>query len=125
MARNILSKILSNILSYKLLLTFVIGICLWHANYLWPDNQIELFYISQEEIMALEHDRLKVLPIKEQKLFFDHPEKAVMLIEEIAGEYGTQNKKIVFSRAEVSSISEIKVKSISDEVYRKLIDRLQ
>lgn len=81
------------------------------------------FYVSQQEILDLEKVRVSNLADNNQKqLFFGKSSKAAEYIERIGESYRTNKTNIVFSNDRVYGKN---VKSISEEVYKKVINELK
>jgi len=106
-----------NILLY-VLLGFAIGY--FTKNQTTNANAFDISYISQDELIQLEHERIRNQDITDQQLFFGKLDEAIKLIEQIANEKAGSNNRVVFSQGIVSGN---KVKSISHEVHKELISR--
>lgn len=90
----------------------------WFINHA---KDVQILYLSQDEIIALEKERVKV-DNTETGLFYGRIEDAIILIEKEADKQIDRNNKIIFSRGAVSGAG---VKSISDQVYHKVLAELQ
>lgn len=83
-------------------------------------NTFDISYISQDELIQLEHERIANKDISNQQLFFGKLDETIKLIEQIANEKAGSNNRVVFSQGIVSGN---KVKSISHEVHKELVSR--
>lgn len=83
-------------------------------------NTFDIYYISQDELIQLEHERIRNQDLTDQQLFFGKLDEAIKLIEQIANEKVGSNNRVVFSQGIVSGN---KVKSISHEVHKELVSR--
>ncbi len=81
----------------------------------------DISYISQDELIQLEHERIRNQDLTDQQLFFGKLDEVIKLIEQIANEKAGSNNRVVFSQGIVSGN---KVKSISHEVHKELVSRL-
>ena len=106
-----------NILLY-LLLGFAIGY--FTKNQTTNANTFDISYISQDELIQLEHERIRNQDLTDQQLFFGKLDEVIKLIEQIANEKAGSNNRVVFSQGIVSGN---KVKSISHEVHKELVSR--
>lgn len=84
-------------------------------------KDVQILYLSQDEITVLEKERVKI-DDTETGLFYGRIEEAIMLIEKEANKQIDRNNKLIFSRGAVSGTG---VKSISEQVYRKVLAELQ
>ena len=104
----------------------LIGVLLFILISLFKDDNImhlKIYYVSQKEIMDLEKNRIGTITDNSRKqLFFSHPEKAADLIEETAIKYEGKESIVIFSEDKVYGRN---VKSISEEVYEEVIDKLK
>ena len=90
----------------------------WFINHA---ENIQILHLSQDEIIELEKDRVKI-DYTESGLFYGRIDEAIMLIEKEANKQIGRNTKLIFSRGAVSGTG---VKSISDQVYHKVLAELQ
>ena len=102
-----------------LLLGFVIGYFI--KSQAVNANSFDISYISQDELIQLENDRISNQDIADRQLFFGKLDEAIKLIEQIANEKTSHGNRVVFSQGIVSGN---KVKSISNEIHKELISRL-
>lgn len=103
---------------------FVIGALMVSQSISNSAKDMKILYVSQDEIIDLEKERLQSLGNKENvQLFFGQPDHAIGLIELFAAEYENEanGNIVVFSRGPVSGS---KVKSISEELHKKVIKEL-
>ena len=83
---------------------------------------IEILYISQDELIELEKSRIEsTRNSKDLELFNGKVERAIGLIEDIAKSYDRGSSRVVFSRGPVNGDN---VRSISQEVHTMLIQSL-
>jgi hypothetical protein len=86
------------------------------------NSDIEILYISQDELIDLEKNRIESAKnSKDLELFNGKVERAIGLIEDIAKSYHGSNSRVVFSRGPVNGDN---VRSISQEVHTMLIQGL-
>lgn len=84
-------------------------------------KNVQILYLSQDEIIELEKARVKI-DNTETGLFYGKIEEAIILIEKEANKQKDKNNRIIFSRGAVSGQG---VKSISKQVYHKVLAELQ
>lgn len=84
-------------------------------------KNVQILYLSQDEIIELEKDRVNI-DNTETGLFYGKIEEAIILIEKEANKQKNKNNRIIFSRGAVSGQG---VKSISKQVYHKVLAELQ
>lgn len=83
---------------------------------------IEILYISQDELIELEKSRIEsTRNNKDLELFNGKVERAIGLIEDIAKSYNRGSSRVVFSRGPVNGDN---VRSISQAVHTMLIQSL-
>lgn len=86
------------------------------------NSDIEILYISQDELIDLEKSRVEQRANRKgAELFNGQVERSIGLIENIAKSYETSSSKVVFSRGSVNGDN---VRSISNEVHIKLLEEL-
>ena len=106
-----------SILLIGLILGVLISIFMINLN-----SDIEILYISQDELIDLEKNRIEsTRNNKDLELFNGKVERAIGLIEDIAKSYHGSNSRVVFSRGPVNGDN---VRSISQEVHTKLLEAL-
>jgi len=103
-----------------LLSGFIIGY--FSKNQATNANTFDIYYISQDELIQLEHERIRNQNISNQQLFLGKLDEAIRLIDQIANEKSSIQNRVVFSHGTVSGN---KVKSISGEVHKELIAKLE
>ena len=102
-----------------LLIGLILGVL---ASTLLISSDIEILYISQDELIDLEKDRIKKIKSSSNlELFNGQVERVIGLIEDIAKSYESVSSKVVFSRGPVNGDN---VRSISQEVHTMLIQSL-
>ena len=84
-------------------------------------DKIQILYVSQDEIMELENQRLKEEKLEDRQLFYGEVEKAVNLAANLPKAYKNSMTKVVYSMGEVKGEN---VRSISHEVYAQIIKSL-
>ena len=84
-------------------------------------DAFDVSYISQDELIQLERERIRNQDIADRQLFFGKLDEAIKFIEQIANEKISNRNRVVFSQGIVSGDG---VKSISNEVHEELISRL-
>lgn len=88
-----------------------------------PAMSTRILYVSQDELLKLEKNRLENQKEGvDKQLFYGKPKFAIKIIKEIACEYSTSTDKVVFSRGPVSGDD---VHSISGEVYELLLNKIE
>ena len=107
----------------KQLSILLIGlICGAFVSILLISSDIEILYISQDELIDLEKSRVEQMANRKgAELFNGQVERSIGLIENIAKSYETSSSKVVFSRGSVNGNN---VRSISNEVHIKLLEEL-
>lgn len=92
------------------------------SNYVDID-EMQIHYVSQNEILDLEKIRIsKINDNDEKQLFLGRSERAANLIENVAMNYEGKERRVVFSENKVYGRN---VKSISKEVYEEVIEKLK
>lgn len=99
----------------------IIAIIGFYAGNLYKSRNIQISYISQGEILALEKERVSTQNIKDRQLFFGKPENAIKHIEQIQKDMSKNGVIILLTD---SKIYGSKITSISKEVHLKIIERL-
>ena len=97
---------------------FVVGFFMVNTKHL-----IEINYVSQNELEALEKERISKLPLVERELYFGRVDEAVKMIK---SEVEWQNA-MLFSKAFITkgAVFGKNVKSISQQVHSKVISQLE
>ena len=102
-----------------LLIGLILGVL---ASTLLISSDIEILYISQDELIDLEKDRIKKIKgSKNLELFNGQVERVIGLIEDIAKSYESGSSGVVFSRGPVNGHN---VRSISEEVHTHLMEEI-
>ena len=102
-----------------LLIGLILGVL---ASTLLISSDIEILYISQDELIDLEKDRIKKIKSSTNlELFNGQVERVIGLIEDIAKSYESGSSKVVFSRGPVNGHN---VRSISEEVHTHLMEEI-
>ena len=84
-------------------------------------DNCQIYYVAEDELMALENDRVKAEAVDLRQLFFGKIAQAVRLAAEMPKSYQNRTTKVVYS---MSSIVGQNVKSISKEIHRQIIEEL-
>ena len=84
-------------------------------------DKVQILYVSQDEIMEYENERVKQEKLEERQLFYGEVEKAVKLVANIPRFYQNRTTKVIYSTGFVSGEG---VKSISREVYQQIMREL-
>lgn len=110
---------------FKIIAIFLIGLVIGVLmSRLSNDSlkEMRILYVSQDEIIDLEKERLQSISDKDNVQLFDGKvEQAIELIELFAADYDDAGNRVVFSRGPVSGD---RVKSISKELHEKVIKEL-
>ncbi len=86
-------------------------------------REIEILYVSQEELLGLEDTRISAFKDpKDRELFYGRANRAAEIIETKAKQHNSRNRKVVFS---VSKVYGANVRSISEEIYTAVIAELE
>ncbi len=85
-------------------------------------DKVQILYVSQDEIMEYENERVKEEKLEDRQLFYGEVEKAVKRVASIPRLYQNRTTKVVYSTGLVSGDG---VKSISREVYQQIMKELQ
>lgn len=82
----------------------------------------EVLYVSQDEILALEHKRVAgIKEDKEKELFYGKARDAVKLIEQLVEERTKSGEVVVTSKNKIRGVN---VRSISEEIHQQLVNHL-
>ena len=104
-----------------LLVAIIAGVMSFYAGGAYKSKNMQISYISQGEILALEKERVRAQSIKDRQLFFGKPENAINHIEQIQKD---MSKNGVITLLTESKIYGNNVTSISKEVHLQIIERL-
>lgn len=86
------------------------------------NQEIKVFYVSQEEILALEKSRIADIQYQDKKMFFGKAGDAANLIQEIAKEFEDKQNIVIYSEGRVFGK---KAESISSKVHQRVIEKLK
>jgi uncharacterized protein YsxB (DUF464 family) len=105
------------------LLVICAGISGWLMNNNIRDiaSACQVLYVSQDEIIEMEKERVKKDNLEDRQMFFGKVDEAIKLISQFARQYENNTTKVVYSVSEVQGVN---VRSISREVHQKLITEL-
>lgn len=106
-------------------LTILFGMALgWLGSSLASKNQGKqmIYYISQNELVVLEKERLAKTGKVDVDLFDGRPSQATEIISEITKEYELQGNIIVFTKEEARGTN---VTSLSKKVHEETIKQLE
>jgi len=84
-------------------------------------DSCQIKYISQDELMALEQERVKGDPVESRQLFFGQAGLAAKLATSLPKAFEDSTTLMVYSTGPVSGKN---VKSISKEVHQNIIAKL-
>ena len=82
----------------------------------------KILYVSQDEIMKLETERVSQENLNQRTLFFGRIEEAANLASILPKSYQDRTTKIVYSEKTVTGKD---VESISKKVHQRIIEELQ
>ena len=111
----------SQIIRY-ILIAVISGIVSFYAGCIYKSKNMQISYISQGEILALEKERLSTQNIKDRQLFFGKPEKAIEHIEQIQKDMSESGVNILLTDSKIYGSN---VTSVSKEVHLLIIERLE
>lgn len=109
-----------------LFLIFLIGYCCGHIcsrMFNNPIEQIQILYVSRSEIMDLEKARVEQIQDSEGRMFFGEINKAISLIREESMKHEDKYHRVIFVGD--NYVEGQNTKSISQEVYKKVMHRLK
>lgn len=104
-----------------ILIAVISGLASFYAGCIYKPKNMQISYISQGEILALEKERLSTQNIKDRQLFFGKPEKAIEHIEQIQKDMSESGVNIVLTDSKIYGDN---VTSVSKEVHLLIIERL-
>ncbi len=119
-----LDEVADNYQQVKYMLIFLTGILIGFVgtSQLTPSPKAcQIVYVAQDELMALENDRVKNNDLDNRQLFFAEIDKAVELATSLPKAYQKSNVKVIYSLSKVTGDN---VRSISQEVHQQIIKRL-
>jgi hypothetical protein len=114
LAKKVLVVVASGIIGACILLTYVGKF----PSY----NYYRILYVAEDELVALERDRVKDDNPSTRQLFFGKIEKAVSLAVTLPKSYESPTSIVVYSASIVRGEN---VRSISSEIHSKIISELQ
>lgn len=85
-------------------------------------NDWHILYVSEDELMRLEQDRVKNEHLEDRQLFFGQIDKAVNLAVSLPKSYQNSTTKVIYS---MGSVKGKNVRSISNEIHSKIIEELR
>lgn len=104
------------------LLAFILGaMSCWLLQCSKSAQDIQIVYVSQDEIIELENQRIKEQKLEDRQMFFGELDSAVKLATNIPQSYQNRSTKLVYSMGVVSGKN---VRSISKEVHEQIIYEL-
>lgn len=115
-------KMQTNLRQFSLILMVIISFLIGFILGYGLRRETNINYISQSELLELEKARLNKEGVNNRQLFFGKPEEAIKLIEEIQSQKTKGNNIVLLSQ---NTIYGKKVKSISEEVHRQIIEQLK
>lgn len=83
-----------------------------------PAERVQIYYLSQDELVALEQERIKSIPLNHRQMFMGRGYDAVKIAIELSKTYEGPKAKLVLSEKPVSGVG---VSSISAGVHQRLI----
>lgn len=110
----------SQIIRY-ILIAVISGVVSFYAGCIYKSKNMQISYISQGEILALEKERLSTQNIKDRQLFFGKPEKAIEHIEQIQKDMSESGVNILLTDSKIYGND---ATSVSKEVRLQIIERL-
>lgn len=109
-----------------LFLIFLIGYCCGHIcsrMFNNPLEEMQILYVSRSEIMDLEKARVEQIQDSEGRMFFGEINKAISLIRNEAMKREDKYHRVIFVGD--NYVEGRNTKSISKEVYEKVMHRLK
>lgn len=107
----------------KYLMVFNLGLATYWAisTIDTTSDRYEIVYVSQDEIIELEKQRIQEQPLEKRQMFFSRIEEAIKLVSLLAEQYQGATTKVVYS---VGTVKGDKVRSISKQVHSAIIKEL-
>ena len=103
-------------------ISIILAVICFYLGGVYRSNNLRFEYISQGEILALEKARVQAQNIKDRQLFFGKPEDAINHIEQIQKDLSKNGVIILLTDSKIYGNN---VTSISKEVHKKIVDRLE
>jgi len=108
------------IITAALMFGVIVGVIFTKQFSNYADN-CQIKYVSQDELMALEQERIKLEPLESRQLFFDKATEAAKLAASLPKAFEDKTTLVIYSTGPVSGKN---VKSISREVHKEIIAEL-
>jgi hypothetical protein len=120
---EIKQKSISNTLLSTLVISMIIATIFGVAigRYVFP-RAVTISYISQQELLHLERERLKIQGIEKQQLFLGKPKQAIELLKVYQEKMSTVYHIVLMSEKAIFGYN---IKSISDKAHKDIINILQ
>ena len=103
-------------------ISITLAVICFYLGGVYRSNNLRFEYVSQGEILALEKVRVSMQNIKDRQLFFGKPEDAIKHIEQIQKDLSKNGVIILLTDSKIYGNN---VTSISKEVHKKIVDRLE
>lgn len=103
-------------------ISIILAVICFYLGGVYRSNNLRFEYISQGEILALEKERVQAQNIKDRQLFFGKPDEAIKHIEQIQKDLSKNGVIILLTDSKIYGNN---VTSISKEVHKKIVDRLE
>jgi len=104
-----------------LVVTVIISSLSFYAGGWWRQNNLQVVYISQKEILELEKIRIEKEASGKKQLFFGNPEKAIEHIERAEKQMQTSGTLVLLVDSKIYGSN---VRSASTEVHKKITEEL-
>lgn len=112
---------LKNTKSWKILASGIMGALIGGSYMSNHQDNCRILYVAQDELMALEQERVKGENLSDRQLFFGNTEEAVRLATSLPKDHESHNTKVIYS---MSSVTGENVHSISKEIHQEIIENL-
>lgn len=107
----------------RILIAFIVlPVIAFYVGNIYATRNMQVLYISQAEILAIEKARIADEPASDKQLFFGRPETAIKYIEQAQSR---RSKNGVLVLLTDSKIYGTRVRSISKEVHGEIIKNLE
>ena len=104
-----------------LIVTMIISGISFYIGGIYARNNIQIFYVSQKEILDLESLRMNQEAIEDQQLFFGKPEMAISCIEQEQGRMSTNGVLVLLADSKIYGNN---VSSVSKQIHNKIVQEL-
>lgn len=104
-----------------LIVTIIISGISFYIGGLYAKNNLQVFYVSQKEILNLESERMQQEAIEDQQLFFGKPEMAISCIEQEQGRMSTNGVLVLLADSKIYGNN---VSSVSKQIHNKIVQEL-